>query len=160
MNVKNYATALFVMDIESSKLFYTGIIGLEIELDLGKNVIFKGGLTIWEIRDNHIITEKIGHSNISNTSFTRFEIYFETEDIEGDLKQLKAANVKFLHELHEEPWGQFTFRFYDPDNHLIEIGESMTRFVKRMYKTGLDTDSISIRTGVRAEEVKRMINSE
>jgi catechol 2,3-dioxygenase-like lactoylglutathione lyase family enzyme len=59
MNLKNSSTALFVRDIEISKQFYSDVLGLTIDLDFGKNVIYKNGFAIWEIRDTHIIPSKL-----------------------------------------------------------------------------------------------------
>jgi catechol 2,3-dioxygenase-like lactoylglutathione lyase family enzyme len=36
-----------VQDIEVSKRFYTEVLGLTIALDLGKDVILEGGITLW-----------------------------------------------------------------------------------------------------------------
>jgi catechol 2,3-dioxygenase-like lactoylglutathione lyase family enzyme len=159
MDIKNGSTALFVKDIEASKHFYRDVLGLAIDLDFGKNVIFKNGFAIWEIRDNHIIPANLGLDKICDVSVNRFELYFETENLAGVFAILKCKNVRFLHDIHEESWGQQTIRFFDPDNHLIEIGESMKQFVCRFFKQGLAMDEISIRTGVPVEEVRRLINS-
>jgi catechol 2,3-dioxygenase-like lactoylglutathione lyase family enzyme len=157
MDLKNYSTAIFVKDIAVSKYFYSNILGMVIELDLGKNVIFRGGLTIWEIQENHIIPRQLGVKNISERSSNRFEIYFETEDIDEVFSRLKKADVIFLHEIHEEPWGQFTFRFFDPDKHLIEIGESMISFLTRMQNEGLSISEICKKTSVPEGEIRRII---
>jgi hypothetical protein len=65
--------------------------------------------------------------------------------------------VQLLHELHVEPWGQQTIRFYDPDNHLIEIGESMKQFVRRFYDNGLSIEEVSKKTSVPIEEIERLL---
>ncbi len=158
MDIKNCSTALFVRDIEISKHFYLDVLGLSIDLDFGKNVIFKNGFTIWEIQDTHIIPSKLGINKISDNSVNRFELYFETESLSQIYSILKNKNVRFLHEIHEESWGQQTIRIFDPDNHLIEIGESMKQFVGRYFMQGLAIESISKRTGIPIEEVKRLIN--
>jgi catechol 2,3-dioxygenase-like lactoylglutathione lyase family enzyme len=158
MDLKNMSIALFVKDIENSKNFYVKVLNQQIDLDFGKNVIFKAGFAIWEIRDNHIILEKIGLNKIWDYSVNRFELYFETNNIVQDFNDLKSKKVSFLHEIHEEIWGQQTIRFFDPDNHLIEIGESMQQFVTRIYKQGLTIEQVSARTFVPAEEVKRLID--
>ena len=75
-----------------------------------------------------------------------------------DYKDLKSKNVLFLHEIHEEIWGQQTIRFFDPDNHLSETGGSMEQFVSRFYKQGLTIEQVSTRTHVPVEEVKRLID--
>ena len=158
MNLKNCSTAIFVKDIEISKDFYCNILGLPVELDFGKNVIFKTGFAVWEIQKNHIIPSELGMENISTPSFHRFELYFETEDLPEIFESLKQKGVNFLHEIHEEPWGQHTIRFFDPDNHLVEIGESMKQFVCRFYNQGLTVEQVSKRTSVPVEQVKRLVS--
>ena len=127
------------------------------KVDFGKNVIFKSGFAIWEIQNHHIIPSTLGLEKINNTLFNRFELYFETENLPEIFELLKNRNVRFLHEIHEEPWGQHTIRFFDPDNHLIEIGESMRQFVCRFYDQGLTIEQVSKRTSVPADEIKRLI---
>lgn len=158
MDLKNCSTALFVKDIEVSKNFYLNILGLSINLDFGKNVIFNNGFAIWEIQDSQIIPVKLEINKISDNSVNRFELYFETENLSEVYSILKNKNVRFLHDIHEESWGQQTIRIFDPDNHLIEIGESMKQFVGRHFRQGLTFESISERTGIPFEEVKRLIN--
>lgn len=158
MDLKNCSTALFIKDIEISKDFYTDVLGLSIDLDFGKNVIFTNGFAIWQIQDNHIIPTTLGLAKINDLSINRFELYFETENISQIYETLKSKNVKFLHGIHEEPWGQQTIRFFDPDNHLIEIGESMSQFVCRFYNQGLTIEQVHERTHVPIEEIKRLID--
>ncbi|HEY3390743.1 MAG TPA: VOC family protein [Prolixibacteraceae bacterium] len=158
MELKNCSTVLFVKNIEISKDFYCNILGLPIDLDFGKNVILKSGLTIWEIQGDQIIPSTLGLEKISNLSYNRFELYFEVENLSDIFEILKEKNVRFLHEVHEEPWGQQTIRFFDPDNHLIEIGESMRQFVFRFYNQGLTVEQVSKRTSIPVGEVKRLIN--
>jgi catechol 2,3-dioxygenase-like lactoylglutathione lyase family enzyme len=157
MQIKNSSTALFVKDIEVSKHFYRDVLGLTIDLDFGKNVIFKSGFAIWEIQDHHIIPANLGLDKISDATVNRFELYFETENLSQVFSKLKSKNVRFLHGFHEESWGQQTIRFFDPDNHLIEIGESMKQFVSRFFNQGLTSDEISKSTGIPVEEVSKLI---
>lgn len=157
MDLKASSTALFVKDIETSKRFYIELLGMSIDLDFGKNVIFKNGFAIWEIQNNHIIPASLGLDRITDSKINRFELYFETENLSDIFKTLKSKSVKFLHEIHEEPWGQQTIRFFDPDSHLIEIGESMRQFVSRYYYQGLTIEQVSKRTGVPIETIKKML---
>jgi catechol 2,3-dioxygenase-like lactoylglutathione lyase family enzyme len=157
MKLSRCSTALFVKNISVSKAFYTGMLGLSIDMDFGKNVIFKEGFTIWEINENHIIPQTLGLDSISDRNSIRFELYFETENIKEAFDNLKSKKVHFLHEIHEEPWGQLTFRFFDPDRHLIEAGESMPHFIGRFYDEGLTIEQISARTSVPAEAVRQFL---
>ena len=160
MDLKNCSIAIFVRDIEVSKDFYCSLLGLDIKLDFGKNVIFKSGFTIWEIQEEHIIPSTLGLEKTSDLSCNRFELYFETEDLIGIFDVLKNQNVRFLHGLHEEPWGQQTIRFFDPDNHLIEFGESIRQFIQRFYDQGLTVEQVSQRTSVPVDEVKKLLKIE
>jgi len=156
MDLKNGTTVLFVRDILISKKFYSGILGFTIDLDFGKNVIYSNGLTIWEIQESHIIPSTLGNANISDRHSNRFEMCFETETLPKDFELLKNNNVTFVHEVHEEPWGQRTIRFLDPDNHLIEIGESMKQFLTRFLESGMSIDEVSRRTSVKVEDIRRL----
>jgi len=154
MKLNNSSIALFVKDIEVSKAFYQTLLGLEIEFDFGKNIIFKGGIAIWEINPTHIIPSTLGENSLNGKS-NRFELYFETENLEEVFLPLKAANIQFLHEIHEENWGQRTIRFFDPDNHLIEIGESLHCFIKRMLDSGMTREQVSAKTGVSPNDFEK-----
>lgn len=48
-------------------------------------------------------------------------------------------------------------RFYDPDSHIIEIGESMEEVVWRFYKQDLSIDHISKKSSMPREFVEAVI---
>ncbi|MFA7195399.1 MAG: VOC family protein, partial [Candidatus Neomarinimicrobiota bacterium] len=89
----------------------------------------------------------------------RFELYFEDSDPDKTVRTLKDAGVRFLHAIREESWGQRTCRFFDPDGHLIEIGEPLQVFIGNMYKKGLSPEQISEKSGVALEMIFRLIGS-
>ena len=151
--MKFHSSVIFVSDIERSRDFYKTLMNQEIEHDFGKTVIFKGGLSIWEIRTGHVIPEHLdtgGHSN-------RFELYFEDADVEGRQHVLREAGIAFLHEVHKEAWGQRTIRFFDPDGHLIEIGEPLEVFVRNLRRSGLSPQAITEKSGVALETVRQIL---
>lgn len=158
MDLKNSSTALFVKDIGTSKKFYSGLLGLDIHLDIGKNVIYTCGITLWEIQSTHILQSKLGLDDITDRRINRFEIYFETETIQQDFEHLKNNNIEILNEIHEEPWGQLTIRFFDPDRHLIEIGESIKQFVTRFLSFGMTAEEINKKTSVPVDQIYSLIN--
>ena len=158
-NLRYHSAVAFVRDIEVSKKFYTEMLGLAVELDFGKNVILEGGITLWEINHNHIIPERLGIDSISDRSIKRFEFYFETEDIETVYERVKSSGTDLLHSLHEEPWGQRTVRFFDPDRHLIEIGESTETFVKRLHQNNMTPEQVSQKTSILLEKVQEILGA-
>jgi catechol 2,3-dioxygenase-like lactoylglutathione lyase family enzyme len=156
----NYHSAVaFVRDIETSKKFYTEVLELAVDLDFGKNVILQGGITLWEINPEHIIPEQLGLDSIRNESANRFEFCFETEDIETAWESVSRSGTDVLHSLREEPWGQRTIRFFDPDRHLIEVGESIAAFVRRLYSHNMTPEQVSQKTSIPLEKVRELIRA-
>jgi catechol 2,3-dioxygenase-like lactoylglutathione lyase family enzyme len=147
--MKFHSSVIFVSNIIKSKDFYVRLLNQQIEHDFGKNVILKNGLTLWEIRPEHVINRKAETKGTSN----RFELYFETELLNEAYEKLKNEKIEFLHEIHEEPWGQRTIRFFDYDKHLIEIGEPLEIFVKNMNNTGLSIEKIAEKSGIPIETI-------
>lgn len=148
------ASVLFVNNISLSKEFYTRVLNREIEHDFGNNVMLKGGIGLWQIRENHVV---VSGCDDTKTKSNRTELYFETTDIAQEYKRLTLENVSFLHQLLEEPWGQLTVRFFDSDHHLIEIGESLQTFVRRMYNEGLTMNEVAEKSGIPISNVKELI---
>jgi catechol 2,3-dioxygenase-like lactoylglutathione lyase family enzyme len=151
--MKYHSVGIFVADIEVSKRFYADVLGRRIEHDFGGNVIFSGGISIWQIDPDHTLPRTLKTDTDSN----RFELYFETEDIEREDSKLRTHGVGYVHGIIEEPWGQRTVRFFDPDGHLIEVGESMATFVARMHGRGMTVREISSRTSISEEHVKELL---
>ena len=153
--IKFHSSVLFVKDIEKSKDFYVKLLKQEIEYDFGKNVILKNGITLWEISPSHIIDRKL---NIKETS-NRFELYFESDMLTEIAEHLKNEGVEFLHDIHEEPWGQRTIRFFDSDKHLIEVGEPLETFVQNMNYSGLSLEQIAHKSGISIDTVENILKN-
>ena len=160
MELKNLVNVIFVRDIEISKNFYSNVLKQEISLDFGTNVIYKSGFAIWQLRDNHVISRNLGEPKINDTTVNRFELCFETNDIESVYSDLLRHNISIFHTITEEIWGQKTVRFFDPDNHLIEVGETLEKFVLRFYNKGMSILDVSERTFVPIPEIERIINTQ
>lgn len=146
MELKNGTAGLFVRDAQRSKAFYESILGFHVVAEFGgTNVIFQEGFVLWQPDADHIIP--VTYPDMHNVELPpRGELCYETEDIDGVCAELKAAGVRFLHEIREEEWGQRSVRFFDPDGHLIEVGESMPVFVRRFRDQGLTPEQIAERT--------------
>lgn len=148
------STVLFVKDIDTSLKFYKDLMGLEIKDDFGACKIFTCGLSLWRVNDEHLINQKWKREKQNGN----LEICFETEDFDSVYKTIKKQNIPLLHDLHEESWGQKTIRVFDPDNNLVEIGESIPTFIKRMYKEGMSVEEIAEKSSVAKEQVEKIIN--
>lgn len=161
MDIKNCTPVLFVSDAKRASEFYSQVLGLTITGDFGGlNYIFKEGFALWQIMDDNIIPRTLGMAKITNSGATsRFELCFETPDIDSVHRELKNSGVKFLHEMNEELWGQRTVRFYDPDGHLIEVGEAMPVFLKRIFEEeNGDLEATAKRTYTTPEMLAHFLN--
>lgn len=59
----------------------------------------------------------------------------------------------------EHSWGQRVVRFYDPDGHIIEVGEEMKMVVERFLASGMTMEDVSRRMDVPAEDLEKLRNS-
>ena len=157
MELSYHSVVLFVKDIQESKRFYNELMSIETEMDMGENVILRNGITLWQVNKNHIIPRTVGLNKMKEKGHG-FELCFETEDIKGIKSIVDAHHIPLVHELLEEPWGQFTFRVYDPDQNIVEIGETLKCFLARMKSNGLSNEEISRRTGMKTEDIARAIS--
>ncbi|MBT3362269.1 MAG: glyoxalase/bleomycin resistance/dioxygenase family protein [Chloroflexi bacterium] len=146
---------IVVDDIARSRKFYEEVLRQEVEYDFGENVQFKGAHAI-HLKE-HYRTLLGGNDHEIAHKANNMELYFETDDVTGDYDRLKAANVDFVHELNEQPWGQRVVRFYDPDGHIVEIGETMQAVVLRFHQEGDSVEEICAKSCMPKEFVEMVI---
>ena len=147
---------LFVEDIDKSKEFYQDLFSLKIEHDFGENISFKNAFSLWQKkRAEEIIfkSERMGNSNKNKT----VELYFETEEINNFWEKLKESSINIIHGLKEEPWGQRTLRFFDPDHFIVEVAEPLDHVVIRMAKAGASEAEISHKTQLSPQKVRDLL---
>lgn len=148
---------IFVRDIAVATAFYTQVLGLEIEIDFGENVGLRGGLALWQLGPERIIRRRLGDVAIANQLANRFELSFETADIEALRERALAGGGELLHDIHEEPWGQRVLRFFDPDRHLIEVGEPMSLVARRLRDQGLTLEEVARKTAMPLDQIELLL---
>ncbi len=131
---------LAVKDVERSKEFYKDIFNQQVVFDFGKNVTFDGGFAIQE--DFDWLTDLPKESIVEKSN--NMELYFEVDDFDEFIDKLsKRNNIQYVHPPKRYDWQQRVIRIYDPDFHIIEIGESMAFIAKRYLKQGLSVEETS-----------------
>ncbi|WP_331654214.1 VOC family protein [Anaerotignum sp. MB30-C6] len=131
---------LAVKDVEVSKKFYKELFLQEVVLDLGKNVTFSGGFAIQEDFAWLANVEKDSVLKKSNN----MELYFEVEDFDAFLQKLdRFENINYVHPPKKYEWQQRVVRIYDPDHHMIEIGESMAVIARRYFAEGYSVEEVA-----------------
>ena len=153
MSIKFYSTVLMVNNLTIMKSFYKDVLQQSVEFDFGTCINFKCGLSLWQIQHDHHVA-KLRNYTFSNDGNKNIEVCFETENFESDIKKLQHEAITFLHHTVEEPWGQKTIRFYDPEQNLVELGESIACFVKRLLQEGFTAEQVSEKTSVPLQFVQ------
>jgi len=138
---------LVVSDMEKSKKFYKDVLGLRVIMDFGANVTLTGGLCLqtketWmgfiDAKDEDII---FGGNNA--------EIYFEEDNFDAFAERLKGiGDIDYVHPVIEHRWGQRVVRFYDPDRHIIEVGENIKMVCRRFLDSGMTEEEVAVRMDV------------
>ena len=150
MKLKN--PLLVVTDIDKSVEFYKNVLGLHKIMDFGANVTLTGGVCLqtketWmafiDAKENEIV---FGGNNA--------EIYFEEDDFDAFAEKLKIQDIEYVHPVLEHRWGQRVVRFYDPDRHIIEVGENIKAVTRRFLDSGMTEEEVAVRMDVPLEFVK------
>ena len=144
-----------VTDIKRSRIFYENVLNQKVAFDFGQNVSFAGGFAI-HLRSHY--KELIGNKEI-RPGGNDFELYFEFDDLESFVAKLLENQVIFVHQMREQPWRQRVVRFYDPDEHIVEVGESMEYLSYRLSKEGMTAEEIAGATELPADFIKGAVES-
>ena len=135
---------LIVKDIDVSSKFYKDVLGLRVVCDFGDNKTLTGGLVL-QTMDSY--KELSGLEDISFKS-NSFEIYFEEDDFDAFVKKLEKMDISYVHQLIEHSWGQKVIRFYDPDMHIIEVGENIKAVCLRFLNSVMSKEEVAKRMDV------------
>lgn len=152
MKLKNI---LFVVDnIERSKTFYSELFGLRVIRDFGENVILTEGLVLQEKK---LWAKTIDKNVVMGGNDA--ELYFEENNMDGFIEKLEKSKVviEYLNKSIDHDWGQRVVRIFDPDRHVIEIGESMEYVARRLIKSGMTAEEVAKKTQMPLSQVEEMI---
>lgn len=151
MKLKNIL--LVVKDMERSKTFYRDLFGLEVIADFDGNMVLTEGLvlqqeSIWK----SFIEKEISHKGHNA------ELYFEENHMDEFLKKLESwpEPLEYVNPFMEHSWGQRVVRLYDPDGHMIEVGESMEYVAKRFLNAGMSVEETAAKTQMALGDVEAL----
>jgi catechol 2,3-dioxygenase-like lactoylglutathione lyase family enzyme len=122
MGIRFRHSIALVRDIEVSKQFYKDILGLSIVQDFDIFVLFQNDFAIhradlfYDYINKPYHGEKMGHDNV--------DFYLTTTDLEHVSDKLKENKIVFIHDIKQMDWGEKVIRIYDPDGHILEIGDA------------------------------------
>jgi catechol 2,3-dioxygenase-like lactoylglutathione lyase family enzyme len=149
------SSIIVVEDVVRSRELYERILNQEVIADFGiYNVSFEGGFAMY---NKSFFQELVGGLKIVDKS-NNFVLYFEVDNLPELEKEIIRNGFEFIHQIREQPWQQRTFRFYDYDNHILEVAEKMDEVSYRLFKEEKTIEEISKLTGIPVEEVLQHIN--
>ncbi len=153
--MKYTSTLIAVSDMEKSKQFYHDVLGMNVVADFGANVTLDGGLVMQTLDTwkSFIRTDKVILPNNAG------ELYFEDEDLDAFCDHLKQFDIRYVHPLFEHRWGQRVVRFYDPDGHIIEVGEKLDAVILRFMGQGLSAEETAARMDISIDFVTACLNN-
>ncbi len=146
---------LVVADIDKSVAFYKNLLGLDVMVDFGANKTLTGGLALQTLDSFKEFID-------SDTIFfggNNAEMYFEEDDFDRFIAKLSISDVVYVHPVKEHRWGQRVVRFYDPDRHIIEVGENMAAVCNRFLNSGMTFEQIAERMDVPVSYVTSLLQS-
>ena len=140
---------LAVSDMERSVSFYKTVLGLDKIADFGANVTLTGGVALQtqETWAQFIETDALTWNGKVS------ELYFEEDDFDTLAERLRGQDIRYVHPVKEHAWGQRVVRFYDPDGHIIEVGENIQSVCRRFADSGMTPEQIAVRMDVPPEAV-------
>ena len=154
--MKYICALLSVRDIHAAKAFYQELFGLEVAQDYGRNIAFTCGLALQQDFDWLIGVPSMHVRKKPNN----MELVFEETDFDGFIEKLDAyPGIERLGGIIEHDWGQRVARFYDPDGHLIEVGEDMGMVIRRFLASGMTMEEVSVKMGASIGDLTKLLNT-
>jgi catechol 2,3-dioxygenase-like lactoylglutathione lyase family enzyme len=154
--LKFIGSLIVVDDIARSRAFYEQVLGQKVKFDFGEDVQFEGNFSI-HLR-THFQTLLGGEEKYPVTRKANCgELYFETGEIEAVEQRLRSAGAEFIHAVREQPWGERVLRVYDPDGHILEIGESLEAAARRFHRDGQTVEWIMDKIGMPHDFVEAAV---
>lgn len=149
------APLIVVTDMARSRRFYEQLLGQRVKFDFGPNVPFEGFSLHLQSHFQSLLGDTAQYPVTPKAHWG--ELYFETDELEPIYGRLREAGVEFIHPICEQPWGQRVMRFYDPDGHILEIGETMQAVVWRLHQQGLSMERINEKSAMPREFIEQVI---
>lgn len=143
---------LVVTDLQKSIQFYKETLGLHVVMDFGANVTLTGGVCL-QTKESWVRFLQISEQEVAFGGKSG-ELYFEEDNFDAFAERLgKMKGIAYVHPAIEHRWGQRAVRFYDPDRHVIEVGENMKAVCRRFLSSGMTVEETAERMEVPVKYV-------
>ena len=122
------AMTLFVEDLQSSKMFYQDIFGLQVIHEDEDSAAFDFGNTILNLFTLPVARELVRPVAIaSHEAGPRLQLTIWVDDADAACEDLRSRGVSLLNGLVNRPWGQRTATFADPAGNIWEVAQDLPK---------------------------------
>jgi catechol 2,3-dioxygenase-like lactoylglutathione lyase family enzyme len=119
-----FRIAVPASDIQRSRRFYEGVLGLDADDTVPSRLYFHCGDVILAVIDWTV--EPLGPFRP-----TPENLYFATGDLDGAHQRAVTAGARRLTAIETRPWGERSFYCLDPDGNLLCFVDESTLFLGR-----------------------------
>lgn len=120
---------LYVGDLDRSISFYRDVIGVPFKFTESGYAEFATEGTKFALFERARLPQLIGRDGGEGEA--TMEVAFLVDDVDVEAKRLRAAGVAELAGPVDRPWGQRTFHLLDPDGHVVELAQELSREEQR-----------------------------
>jgi len=135
--------------------FYEAVLGQQVQYDFGSCIQYRCALSVWELRPGYPLAKALGGRDPGENG--GLELCFETDDFDADAVRVLESGAPLVHGVVEETWGQRTLRCCDPDGNIVELGERMPCFCRRLKRQGMDASAVAQKAGVAQALVRQWL---
>jgi catechol 2,3-dioxygenase-like lactoylglutathione lyase family enzyme len=120
------AIILFVEDLQRSKAFYHGALGLDVQFEDAESVGFQiEGMAFIVLQVDRARVQLQGEPTATPSAGATAFLTTFTEDVDALRADLATRGIDFFQEPTDQPWGMRTAYFKDPDGHVWEIAQPL-----------------------------------
>jgi catechol 2,3-dioxygenase-like lactoylglutathione lyase family enzyme len=157
--------AAYVRDLDRSRRFYEDVLGLKVARVMARDgrpiaVAYTAGLSIWDAGDAFLTIFGWSEPGARQADQPVWENAFEVQDVDAMFERAVAAQSRFAHPLRELHWGQRTFRVYDPDGNIVDVGETHAAAVRHMVAGGMSYERVAEKISLPLETVERFVRGD
>jgi len=117
-----------VEDVDRALGFYCGLLGLPLGHRSGPYAQLDTGVTRVALYERGAMAETLGRELESpSPDAPAFELGFKVDDCDAAYDELVAAGATGAVAPTDRPWGQRTGYVRDPDGHLVELAQDLSR---------------------------------
>lgn len=165
--IKCMGVLLAVSDIEKTKTFYETVMDQKIVANIeGTMVDFRDVFGL-QARYDKIVSgdeefaPRPTGGKLDETKPSNFQIAFEVDDLGYWADKIKSTEgIELIHDIAEYNWGQRGFRFYDYENNIVEVSESMKIVAERFIVQGLTVAEVAEHIGFPTEYIQEILRTE